>query len=41
LFKDRVDGCLNHLKERLKDRCNVTPDRCFTGFRQLQGRHRN
>ncbi|MCX7643467.1 MAG: twin-arginine translocation signal domain-containing protein, partial [Armatimonadetes bacterium] len=30
LFKDRVDSCLNHLKERLKERCNVTPERCFT-----------
>jgi predicted dehydrogenase len=37
LFKDRVDGCLNHLKERLKDRCNVTPDRCFTGFDNYKG----
>lgn len=37
LFKDRLNGCLNHLKERLKDRCNVTSDRCFTGFDNYKG----
>ncbi len=37
LFRDRVEGCLRRLKERLGDRCNVTPDRCFTGFQNFKG----
>ena len=34
LFKDRVDGCFNRLTgdEKLKERIDITPDRCFTGF---------
>jgi predicted dehydrogenase len=31
LFGDRVNGCLNSVKG-LGDKCNVTPERCFTGF---------
>jgi len=34
LFKDRLDGCLGRLTgdEKLKERVDITPDRCFTGF---------
>jgi len=34
LFKDRVDGCFNRLTgdANLKDKVDITPDRCFTGF---------
>jgi len=37
LFRDRLEGCLRQLKERLGDRCNVPPDRCFTGFQNFKG----
>lgn len=37
LFPDRLQSSFNHLKEQLKDRCNVTPDRCFTGFDNYKG----
>ena len=34
LFKDRLDGCLGRVTgdEELKERVDITPDRCFTGF---------
>jgi len=48
LFKDRLDGCLNHLRDTVKNadllkqapdlasRLKVTPERCFTGFDNYQ-----
>lgn len=32
LFKDRLDGSRKHLTDGLKERVQVTDDRCFTGF---------
>ena len=38
LFKDRVDGLFGRLTgdDKLKDRLNLTPERCFTGFDAYQ-----
>ncbi len=32
LFKDRLEGSRNHLKNSLGDQCKVTDDKCFVGF---------
>src|SRR5688500_13479808 len=32
LFKDRLDGSRNQLKEQLKDKFKVADDHCFSGF---------
>jgi predicted dehydrogenase len=37
VFKDRLDGSVQALKDGLKDRCQVTPDRSFVGFDAYKG----
>ena len=32
LFKDRLDGCLEQLKNNIPDNVKVTPEACFVGF---------
>ncbi|MFQ6133890.1 MAG: Gfo/Idh/MocA family protein [Armatimonadota bacterium] len=36
VFEDRLNSCRNALQQALKNSCNVTEERCFTGFDNYQ-----